>query len=257
MSNLPSYFILLSLFLGIVSLLATRFNFNFFPPQYRTGHSLPDGLQVFTKEQLAAFDGSASETSLIYLAIVGHVYDVSRGRQFYGPSGGYSGFAAKDGTRAFVSGNFTTEGLVDSIEDMEDSQLLDIWEWKSFYDKEEKYTLKGYVQGIFFDANGIKLPSFITCETRVKQMKLQKQHEKDLKRGFPTCNSRWEAGKGSKLWCEDGRVPRKWFIDPSKDSSACHCFAGPDVVPKEGTIEEYDNCEPSESTCVFPPSEDN
>jgi hypothetical protein len=48
------------------------------------------------------------------------VYDVTKGRAYYGPDAGYAGFAGRDGTRAYVSGNFTKEGLIENIEDMKD-----------------------------------------------------------------------------------------------------------------------------------------
>ena len=41
----------------------------------------------------------------IYLAVLGRVFDVTKGADYYGPgAGGYSGFAGRDGSRAF--GNF-------------------------------------------------------------------------------------------------------------------------------------------------------
>ena len=211
------------------------------------------GVRYFSKEDLTSFTGEGD--SPIYLAIVGHVFDVTKGKQYYGvDAGGYSGFAGKDGSRAFVSGNFTKEGLVEEIADMTDQNIFDIWDWLSFYNKEEKYVFVGYVEGLYFDKQGNKLPYFDALQARVDNRKLMKLHEKDLKSGHPTCNSRWESGKGSKLWCEDGRVPRKWYIDPTKDTSNCHCFAGPDVLPAEGRVEVYKDCAPESSTCEFPPT---
>jgi len=39
------------------------------------------------------------------------VFDVTKGRKHYGPGGGYSFFSGRDGSRAFVSGDFTEEGV--------------------------------------------------------------------------------------------------------------------------------------------------
>lgn len=47
--------------------------------------------QMFTKEELALYKGKNGGP--IYLAILGKVFDVSRGRKHYGPDGGYNGFA--------------------------------------------------------------------------------------------------------------------------------------------------------------------
>ena len=48
--------------------------------------------QIFTKAELAQYDGSPGSKGL-YLAILGKVYDVSKGARHYGPGGGYSFFA--------------------------------------------------------------------------------------------------------------------------------------------------------------------
>lgn len=55
--------------------------------------------QVFTKEELAKFDGSDA-TKPIYLAIKGDVYDVSEGKSFYGKGGAYGDFGGADVSRA-------------------------------------------------------------------------------------------------------------------------------------------------------------
>ena len=56
------------------------------------------GERVFTKAELAQYDGSADAPGL-YLALLGVVYDVSSGRQHYGAGGGYSFFAGRDASR--------------------------------------------------------------------------------------------------------------------------------------------------------------
>ena len=47
---------------------------------------------MFTKEQLALFDGTRPSKP-IYLAILGKVYDVQKGSKHYAPGGGYHFFA--------------------------------------------------------------------------------------------------------------------------------------------------------------------
>jgi len=51
--------------------------------------------RVFTKEELSKFKGE--DGGDIYIAIMGKVFDVSRGKDYYGPGGGY----------AFFSGQYT------------------------------------------------------------------------------------------------------------------------------------------------------
>lgn len=49
---------------------------------------------IMTKEELSKYNG-AEESPGVYIGIYGRVYDVSSGKQHYGPGGGYSFFAGK------------------------------------------------------------------------------------------------------------------------------------------------------------------
>jgi hypothetical protein len=77
-------------------------------------------LQQAKQNYLASSSSTTSSHPPIYLAIVGHVFDVSKGEQFYAPSdekeggkegGGYGFFAFRDAARAYVTGDFTKEGI--------------------------------------------------------------------------------------------------------------------------------------------------
>lgn len=48
--------------------------------------------KVFSKKELAKFTGK-KDSSGLYIAILGEVFDVSKGEKHYGPEGGYSFFA--------------------------------------------------------------------------------------------------------------------------------------------------------------------
>ena len=61
-----------------------------------------------TDAEIRAYDGSDPSTPL-YLAINGTIYDVSAGRNFYGPGGHYGHFAGRDATRAWVTECWDTE----------------------------------------------------------------------------------------------------------------------------------------------------
>jgi predicted heme/steroid binding protein len=87
-----------------------------------------------TKDELAKYDGSEGSPG-IYLALLGQVFDVSKSPKFYGPDGGYGFFSAKDGSRAFISGNFDQDGLTDDVEGLSNSDYLGLEEWISFYHK--------------------------------------------------------------------------------------------------------------------------
>jgi hypothetical protein len=49
---------------------------------------------------------------------------VSKGSSYYGPGGGYAFFSGKDGSRAFVTGQFDEEGLVENVEGLSSADYL-------------------------------------------------------------------------------------------------------------------------------------
>ena len=81
--------------------------------------------RTFTIKELATYDGS-DPTKGPYLAFMGHVFDVRKGREHYGPGGGYSFFSGKDATRAFVTGEFDEKGLVDDVTGLSQDDYL-VW----------------------------------------------------------------------------------------------------------------------------------
>uniref|UniRef100_A0A023FCT9 Putative cytochrome b5 domain-containing protein n=1 Tax=Amblyomma cajennense TaxID=34607 RepID=A0A023FCT9_AMBCJ len=86
---------------------------------------------VFTAEELARYDGSGESLGL-YLAVLGRVYDVSKGAEHYRPGGGYSQFAGRDASRAYITGEFTEEGLTDDLNGLSDENLLSFSQWVDF-----------------------------------------------------------------------------------------------------------------------------
>ena len=51
--------------------------------------------------------------------------------------------SAKDGTRAFMTGEFNEDGLIDDVEGLTYTELLELEDWIKFYDK--SYVYKGIV----------------------------------------------------------------------------------------------------------------
>ncbi len=49
---------------------------------------------------------------------------MSKGSSYYGPGGGYSFFSGKDGSRAFVTGQFDQEGLVENVDGLAAADYL-------------------------------------------------------------------------------------------------------------------------------------
>ncbi|KAL1957469.1 hypothetical protein VTO42DRAFT_5932 [Malbranchea cinnamomea] len=146
-----------------------------------------------TPSQLARYDGSDPNLP-IYVAINGTIYDVSRSPHMYGPGGGYSFFAGRDATRAFVTGCFR-EDLTDDLrgveemfvpiedeeghEDVPEAQRQreleearekvrkTVEKWERFYAQNEKYFEVGKV--VKEDSQEQKGPVRPLCEAAKKQ----------------------------------------------------------------------------------------
>lgn len=123
------------------------------------------GGRLLSAAELARYRGAAGEPGL-YLALLGRVFDVERGRKHYGPGGAYSGLAGtaggagglggarrglggarrrlapvsaaacpagRDASRAFATGDFTPAGLVDDVSALSPGELLAVRSWLDFY----------------------------------------------------------------------------------------------------------------------------
>lgn len=113
-----------------------------------------------TVAELAQYDGKGIDKP-IYLSIKGDVYDVSQKRYLYGPGGGYSFFAGRDASRAFVTGCFHEHQTHDvrgfSAHDLEVctfqcfrrghetdvTQILN--RWHAFFEGNDNYMKVGYL----------------------------------------------------------------------------------------------------------------
>lgn len=82
----------------------------------------------FTVKELIEFNGVSNER--ILMAICGKVYDVTRGKSFYGPGAAYGKLAGHDATRAL--GTMDIENVKDVDDDTSDmtvSEMDDAKEW--------------------------------------------------------------------------------------------------------------------------------
>jgi membrane-associated progesterone receptor component len=106
---------------------------------------LPEGpaatvFRTFTPRTLLPNNGE--NNGPVYLAVKGKVYDVSSGRNFYGPGGMYENFAGRDATRGLACQSFDEEmltkdldGPLDTCEDLTGEQRENLQGWVERFDE--------------------------------------------------------------------------------------------------------------------------
>jgi hypothetical protein len=202
------------------------------------------------------FDELVADTSKLHLAILGSVYDVSKGEKHYKPGGSYDFFVGRDASRAYVTGDFKND-LNDQIDDLSDTQIADIFNWKKFYD--ETYTFVGLLEGRFYDRLGAPTAYLKQAEEKKKLDLEAKNKNLKFNERFPPCNSEWTQEKGLvKLWCtpESGGVKRSWpglprlVLNPNSNTESCACVSEADL--KHPNVKEYANCDAKSTTCNNP-----
>ena len=204
-----------------------------------------------TREELAAHDGVGSADGQIWIAVIGEVFDVTAGWKFYGPEGGYRGFAGCDGSRAFHTGDFAAGGLVESLEGLDDAAYVALDDWLRFYREEAAYAFVGTLAGgLYFDADGEPTSARADFDERARRGRLAAAAQRAREATFPACASRWSQESGGEVWCEDGRsFPRKEVsFDPSGGKRRVRCACFPDVSFSD-TRELYPGCANTATRC--------
>lgn len=99
--------------------------------------------QDMTLADLRTYDGVSEECEgRVCVAVNGKVFDVTKGKRFYGPGGPYSGFAGRDASRGLAT--FSVEPVSEEYDDLSDlkpNELEQVKEWELQFS--EKYSLVG------------------------------------------------------------------------------------------------------------------
>ncbi|CAL1352370.1 unnamed protein product [Linum trigynum] len=204
--------------------------------------------RLFTAEALALYNGT-DESLPILLGILGSVFDVTKGRSHYGVGGGYNHFAGRDASRAFVSGNFTGDGLTDSVRGLSTTEVKSIVEWRDFYFR--TYTFVGKLVGPYYDEHGNPTKSLKGVEAKAARGKQLEEKQKKEEAKQTSCNSRWSQDEGGEVWCDDGfprLVQRPMEIAlTGKMSRRCACFKE-EQLGQPG-LEVYKDCDYLAKSC--------
>ncbi|XP_033646327.1 membrane-associated progesterone receptor component 1-like [Asterias rubens] len=97
----------------------------------------------FTLQDLKQYDG-LGEDKRVLVAVNGKVFDVTRGKRFYGPGGPYGVFAGHDASRALATFSLEKDSFKDEYDDLADldKESLDgVREWEMQF--MEKYDFVG------------------------------------------------------------------------------------------------------------------
>lgn len=137
----PINLVLLALFLLIA----------YFRLRPKATPTLPKGpppvvFRTFTPPTLRPYNGN--ENAAVYLAVRGKVFDVSPGRNFYGPGGPYENFAGRDASRGLACGSFDEDmltkdlnGPLDTLQGLGPEELQALQDWEDKFS--EKYLVVG------------------------------------------------------------------------------------------------------------------
>jgi len=195
-----------------------------------------DKLRIFTIDELSKYDGNENSLGL-YLALLGVVYDVSGGSQYYGPGGGYSFFAGKDASRAFVTGQFSEEGLIDDVSGLSHGDYTGLEEWQQFYEKD--YKRVGLLAGTYYDTEGQVTQQWKLYQGWLEEARQHADQNDVEKQMFPPCNVEWSKAEGTRFWCtkKSGGIARDWtgvprrlFYPGKQPRCACVRTVGPPSV---------------------------
>mmetsp|Transcript_18984 Transcript_18984/g.53924 ORF Transcript_18984/g.53924 Transcript_18984/m.53924 type:complete len:186 (+) Transcript_18984:168-725(+) len=138
---------------------------------------------MITPEELALkVDPENEGGKEIWLSIMGEVYDVSAGQEYYGGSTGYGVFAGRDASVPFVTGTFTPEESEKTTEDIPAAQLEALAEWRKFYEDSDKYHFKGFlVDPRWYDEHGEPTEHHDTLKQRIDTWNAMKAANKKSK----------------------------------------------------------------------------
>ncbi|PKU82743.1 membrane-associated progesterone-binding protein 4 [Dendrobium catenatum] len=209
----------------------------------------PDKPRLWTVEELAPFNGT-DEKLPILLGILGSVFDVTRGKSHYGPGGGYHHFAGRDASRAFASGNFTGDGLTDSLQGLSGVEISSVVDWRKFYF--ERYTFVGKLVGWYYDKDGNPTKHLKGVEAKAKRAARLQEKQKIEEAKIPSCNSKWSQEEGGEVWCDAGyprlvQRPLEMALN-GKRSRRCACFKEEELG--QPGLEVYKNCDFLSKSCV-------
>lgn len=110
------------------------------PVEYRVEPELPKmKKRDFTIEELRKYDGTGEEGRVL-VAVNGKVFDVTKGKKFYGPGGPYSAFGGRDASRGLATFSVTGgKETYDDLSDLNSVEMESVKEWEMQFTEKYDY----------------------------------------------------------------------------------------------------------------------
>lgn len=211
-------------------------------------------VKVYSPEELAHYNGLKIKS--LYLAVLGTVFDVTKGKKHYSKRASYHYFIGKDGSRAFVTGDFKDESQnKDHVVDLSCNDLFILINWRNTF--KDKYIEVGVLNGRYFDKQGKETPYAKELKTRLEQCAIEREMTKKHDQNFPPCNVEWNQEAGTRVWCtkSSGGIQRNWagvprqLFTPGESKPYCVCVNTNQKSPL-GHLKEYENCLNTSISCI-------
>ncbi|KAJ6166683.1 Damage response protein 1 [Penicillium chermesinum] len=136
----------INLILGSLFVLIIYYHFRPKAPTSLPRGPAPIVFRTYTPKTLLEFNGANGAP--VFLAVRGRVFDVTPGRNFYGPGGPYENFAGRDASRGLANQSFDEDmltkdlsGPLDDLADLDADQLDNLLAWEERFS--EKYLVVG------------------------------------------------------------------------------------------------------------------
>jgi cytochrome b involved in lipid metabolism len=122
-------------------------------PEFVDPYSSPTD-RVFSPKVVKQYNGR--DNPKLWLVYLGKVYDVTSGEKHYGVNGNYNFFTGRDSTRGYITGDFSDEGCIPSIEglDLTPEDIGKLKHWRDFFMNHETYKYLGKLKGFYYDKKG-------------------------------------------------------------------------------------------------------
>ena len=174
----------------------------------------------------------------LLLLILGKIYDVSKGKQFYAPGMEYNGYCVGiDHTRAFLNVDFENDGG-DDLSTLSPGACLGILHWGEFYvdkDKKGEYPYVGLHDGRFYDRSGQPTPALVNFSSCVARGEVMKAAHAASAAAAPNCTRTplekvpARAGTWEQMECIPPAVPRRSGV--TGEEQRCICLVPPPADP--------------------------